>query len=811
MSIRIIEKLKNQQGSSLAFVLIIGMIIMIMVASLLAVANSDFTFTQETVESRQAYIDAKSVIEYGKIEINERMKWLEIENTNLKNLYLELERADARSVASIQAQINNKIAEIEAYMKAPYYIGGDEKNIAGTLKEITGESDAVGILNVTPEVVSAQTASSNKELKYIFKITTHKLRRKLDYEVSMNYQAASVSEMTGSIPTIPGDASADWLDTKIDLEKNNKCIIQKNGVDQTGKFDCNYVNNALTVSAPGLSLDVGRDKKNPNDKSVKFNWIQENTLNLTAKDICFTAPFQTVDKNVWKAIFNVKATNELRFKKDYVQNNMENCTNTFEAENMIFEGDLVIKDNSHLIIKCKNLWINGDIKINDPSGTQSSLTIEAENIIVGNYNNNTGGNIILRDKSIINWDCTGSILIRGNVNLLTNVAQDGGKDYGNTFKAKNISIGSEENKSTVTLQNNTKVTWDCENFWLHGNLTAINSRPIIEFKNIKYLKAGDLKLADQTELSVIGATGANANQNQMIVGRIEPIPVAVGENNKHNLSFLNLYSLTCDSLILNDNSQLQIQSNIIKIIGTNGNQVGINASVEKQPAELKADANASNFALDFIKSAEITTEYFDVSGKTYLERTIGNLEIKPISGKLLNVRFANGYRQVLSKVKINNADLLVFGGVVNITGDNIDSLCQIEANAKRIYFDSDLIKFQEQNDGNVRYFAVGDIKTRVSVKTAIQKWGWSKVDNQDVFVNKGSLLSANNYIATVSSDIIPNNLSVEAISPPAWVTLNVSLPTPSEPKGVGGAGGSGGGTTGDVTNGKITTGTEKYY
>lgn len=558
-------------------------------------------------------------------------------------------------------------------------------------------------------------------------------------------------------------------------------------------------------------MDVGRDKKNPNDNSVKFNWIQENILNLKAKNICFTAPFQTEGIKVWKAQFNVKAAEELRFKEDYVQNNTANCTNTFEAENMIFEGDLVIKDNSHLIIKCKNLWINGDIKINDPSGTQSSLTIEAENIIVGNYNNNTGGNIILRDKSIINWDCTGSILIRGNVNLLTNVAQDGGKDYGNTFKAKNISIGSEENKSTVTLQNNTKVTWDCENFWLHGNLTAINSQPIIEFKNIKYLKAGDLKLADQTELSVIGATGANANQNQMIVGRIEPIPVAGGENNKHKISFSNLYSLTCDSLILNDNSQLQIQSNIIKIIGTNGNQVGINASVEKQPAELKADANASNFALDFIKSAEITTEYFDVSGKTYLERTIGNLEIKPISGKLLNVRFANGYRQVLSKVKINNADLLVFGGVVNITGDNIDSLCQIEANAKRIYFDSDLIKFQEQNDGNVRYFAVGDIKTRVSVKTAIQKWGWSKIDNQDVFVNKGRLLLANNYIATVSSDIIPNNLSIEAISPPAWVTLNVSLPTPSEPKGVGGAGSSGGGTTGDVTNGKITTGTEKYY
>ena len=76
MSVKIKEILKEQKGSSLAFVIIIGVIIMIMVVSLLTVANSDFTFTQQTVESRQAYIDAKSVIEFGKIFINNDMSKL---------------------------------------------------------------------------------------------------------------------------------------------------------------------------------------------------------------------------------------------------------------------------------------------------------------------------------------------------------------------------------------------------------------------------------------------------------------------------------------------------------------------------------------------------------------------------------------------------------------------------------------------------------------------------------------------------------------------------------------------------------------
>lgn len=73
MKLRTKEAIKNNNGSALAFVLIISMVLMVMVGSLLAVSNSGLFFTQESVESRKAYIDAKSVIEFGKIHINEKI------------------------------------------------------------------------------------------------------------------------------------------------------------------------------------------------------------------------------------------------------------------------------------------------------------------------------------------------------------------------------------------------------------------------------------------------------------------------------------------------------------------------------------------------------------------------------------------------------------------------------------------------------------------------------------------------------------------------------------------------------------------
>ena len=395
MGKRIIEKLKNQQGSSLAFVLIIGMMIMIMVASLLAVANSDFTFTQETVESRQAYIDAKSVIEYGKIEINERMKWLEIENKNLKDLYTELAKADSTEVSTIQTQINNKIAEIEAYMKVPYYIGGDEKNIAGTLKEITGESDAVGILNVTPEVVTAKTVSSSEELKYVFKITTQKLRRKLDYQADFNYTPATSTQVTPGTPAvIPDFVNPDWRDTQIKAKKEKKekekekednknndpvfCVIQGDGAQK----EYYPLEQKLVVMARSLDLAVGKDDKN-NDKNDKFDWQNGQNLDLTARNIDVVVPIP--QDNVAGAKFNITALRDasnpgqIRFEENYIQVNGD--VNTLSADNIVFMGNLEINNDSYLVINCANLWVEGNITINtnDPKKLND---ISAANIFV---------------------------------------------------------------------------------------------------------------------------------------------------------------------------------------------------------------------------------------------------------------------------------------------------------------------------------------------------------------------------------------------------------------------------------------------
>lgn len=248
MIFRIKEKLNNEKGSSLAFVLIIGMIIMIMVASLLAVANSDFTFTQETVESRQAYIDAKSVIEYGKIEINKREERLSI-------AYDALVAAlnDETSTTAEINQIKQAILDLEREVTTIY---GDEKNVADTLAFSNGgTSTVVGKVFVEkiPTIVGTTDTS-----QYVFKVETENLRRKLDYQVDYDYVVTTTPGSGGgtfveptkptvpTMPTIPTTNISGWLSTKIVVTSwpTIQCTIASN---PTKTFTSS--NNVLNVNA----------------------------------------------------------------------------------------------------------------------------------------------------------------------------------------------------------------------------------------------------------------------------------------------------------------------------------------------------------------------------------------------------------------------------------------------------------------------------------------------------------------------------------------------------------------------------------
>ena len=655
MNDRIRQGIENNKGSALAFVLIISMVLMVMVGSLLAVANSGLFFTQESVESRQAYIDAKSVIEFGKIQINATI-----------NSYEATKQADKAGDGSADL----------------FYITGTRSDpvspMAFTFVDATGATTAqkvaalgVCILNwkTTTTVTDPTTKVSVATTEYTFDLKTQNLRRKLDFKTVFDYDVKTtpgtatpyVPPVPLVSPVMPADASGSWDDTQIKTPNNQlQCIIQGNGNTKT----YNEINGILTVAANDSSLNI---------KDNKFDWLQGKILNLTAKNICVTASMPT--NKVWDATFNMTATEELRFKKDYIQNNGNGKTNTLKAKNIIFEGDLDINDNTNFNIECDNLWVKGKVSIGTNKVNNPGLVnhIKAKNIIFMGGLEITNGSYL---------DIIGDNLwIKGNIDMGTH---DTG--MANSFKASNIMIGDKAtNNSSVTIGDKSKVVWDCGNFWLYGNIATSSTGSIQEFKNINYLEAGNINLNDKSQLTVTGASGKT--NNQMIVNQIIP-----AGSNAYNLNITNLFSFTCNGLNLNDNSTLTLQANRIIIKGY--------LTLSRLNAPI-----------------EITTQYFDCSGKTFIERLYGALNFNAM-GSTLNMRFAGGYEQINSTVNINSGDQIIFGGNIKLTYDNPSTLT-LNTKADNIYWDSNSISVGSNTQ--FKYTGKTATTTNLFIKTNVVK------------------------------------------------------------------------------------------
>ncbi|MEO1815708.1 MAG: hypothetical protein ABGU93_08995 [Acetobacterium sp.] len=457
MKIRIKDTLKNQQGSSLAFVLIFGMIIMIMVASLLAVANSDFTFTQETVESRQAYIDAKSVIEFGKIEINSREKELSVAYQALV--------AERNKEKPSATTIQNLTAEIAALENEVTTIYGNETNPAGTLS-FSDDSTKTSFGKVFVEK-SATAVNTTNTSQYIFKVETENLRRKLDYQVDYNYAMTTGGTGSGTGSTTVPDPQiiisnlnsletelmtrpdmSGWKTTKIKIESWNqtpktKCTIGE-PIEKTyqSQYNAQINNDMLTVSESALNLKIN-----------EFTWPHNPSLNLTAKNICFEAyPSDSDGESTFNitAVRNATVPSEIRFTQNYLQTNRNNKTNFLKADHVIFEGDLTIANNSKLNIECDTLVVNGKIEINE----SSEFILNANNVIV---------------------------------------------------------------EGDIDIKNAGKLFWNCDNILIKGNVNPKKSSAVMEFLGINYLQTGTINLASYCQLRV---TGLDASSSQMNIGSI---------------------------------------------------------------------------------------------------------------------------------------------------------------------------------------------------------------------------------------------------------------------------------------------------
>ncbi|MBC3804445.1 hypothetical protein GH808_08370 [Acetobacterium fimetarium] len=735
MQHKIIRKLKSEEGSSLAFVIIIGVVILMLVASIMAIANSDFTFTQQSLESRQAYIDAKSVIEYGKIEIRNRKSELEIKNNELKALYDEYSRivkTPDQSTEDINKKIADKIKEIDDYMKSPFYIGCvDKNNVSDTLKTIDSESDAIGILSV-------ESKNNGTGTSYTYKIDTKNLRRNLDYEVNFDYLQSSKTETSSSggsidIPDPPSKPTYD----------NNPIIgisgnIYKNPDDST-------LNNTVSGYFTGLNNNQPQNEENKiltlnypsNDLNIcnGFTWVNGRTLKLTGQNICVTNQFATseVDSDDPISYFNMTAvgkvqttTNqtkpgEIYFVKKYTQLNHGKNTLTANGGDVIFKDGLVIGDKGTTVINCENLFIEGDITLRNTSalyinaknviisgnvtieGSQSKIYTNCENIWVGNDSKTNGKINISNSNSLI--DVNNGFLAAYSSNGWSDDTTHYNLNY---FSCGNVSLDSG---STLCIKGSND-----RNQMKLGNITTKSSGAELKFLNVNYLSSGDMHLEYQTKLTV---TGISDKTSQMVSGVIR----GPGDQNDENyfkseeyhaltVRITNFAAVTCKSMSLDGNSTLVLNSAVVKITNY------LSLSRMTNPIE-------------------ITTQYLDVTGKTYIgniqdtwpngSKIEGIVKINAIQNKL-NIRFNGGYEQCNSTVDINNAQLVMFEG---------DELKLDDADAD-LYVQSDNINLDSTSNyvAKVSLFRYENntSQTNVFIKSDIQTG-----------THEGGVLKAGNY------------------------------------------------------------------
>jgi hypothetical protein len=423
------------------------------------------------VESRQAYIDAKSVIEFGKVEIYSRIVGLEEKDADLKALYQEkaalIEDDPNANTNLIDHDIEAKIGVIDSYLKEAYYIGGDENDVSGTLRKINSDDDSYGSLKVSTETDADGT-------KYTFKIETTQLRRKLDYETYLTYSPTTL--------TSTGTTSVDWMETQIkktDCNNGNnnplQCVIDG---DDSGT----YSEDTLTVTAP--------DEK-PNIKIDTFEWIKDKTLELAAKNIYFITSTPE-NKNLKDSTFNITAAEGLRFAQNFPLSNQSNHghwwwddlnwwgngndsdqTINLKAKNIVFDQDLVLGDGSNMTIECDNLWIQGNIIL----GRGSTLTIIGT---AGNPNNQMiAGDIISAERNQGN-NYSGSLAI-------SNLAYFSCKSL-NLNKSSLLKIDSDKIiiDGDFTLNNVYEALMSTKYFYCKGKTMISNSGSWYYSKSIKF-------------------------------------------------------------------------------------------------------------------------------------------------------------------------------------------------------------------------------------------------------------------------------------------------------------------------------------
>lgn len=389
----------NQRGSALAFVLIVGMVLMILLGSLMVLANRGIIFTQESVESRQAYADAKSVIEFGKNYINKNIN----------------ERFEGEDVAEF------KKASGEETIFNIY--GSERKKADDALSFSTEETLENTVLlgtcklkwEKTRELPLGVPGEPEDSTKYSYELETQNLRRKLDFKCTFDYDAIRTG--SGGVPLEPMGGQL--------------ITIKTNGYKFENEEEKNFQGNSK-IEYNDLNLKI---------KSME--WPHTNKeLEVKAKNIAFPGSIYTTINGQT----SMSAQEMVYITGGYEQTG--NAVKKITAKEVVVKGDLALGKGSHLSIVADKVWIGGKVVLNE----NSSLTIKGNNEVIINGSKNTatedintfksGSSLIVNGEKIwINKDINSDKTPSKNVNLeFTGV---------NYLEMQSVYFGGNTNSFTV--------------------------------------------------------------------------------------------------------------------------------------------------------------------------------------------------------------------------------------------------------------------------------------------------------------------------------------------------------------------------
>lgn len=368
MKKKVVELFKNADGNALPFVIIIGVILMLLVVSMMTIAIGGINFTQISLESRQAYIDAKSVTEYGRTLIEKKI-------------------AESKTVPLTDRDSANTTGDIL------YYINGlrpspTEPIVFTESSALTGTTIGVVKLKWDKTNITGDAEDKIATTEYTAFVETQGLRRKLNYELLFTYVVET--KKNGTIPK-PPDVEPSTQNTEIIIGKQGlECTLRGEGYG--AHFEKKDVLDVVPNSDNKFS--------NLNVNITRFEFLQSKKLILAANQVEISVPMP----NVYNPIYHIGRktgdtfdTKLISFKNGYTPDNGggNSSDNVLRAKDITINGDINLGYGSTLDIDCENLFVTGNVNLSAQTAVNK---IKAKNIVIN-------GNLYLSHATKLVIDC----------------------------------------------------------------------------------------------------------------------------------------------------------------------------------------------------------------------------------------------------------------------------------------------------------------------------------------------------------------------------------------------------------------------